>query len=96
MATHAQPPNGEIGSISHFAAAANERLPGRQLELIRQAAPGFRDWFRATGMPDWIGTFDLISLPYPTRFGLFRAALSPAPFLSLTHRLVIVRWHDPD
>jgi hypothetical protein len=45
-------------------------------------------------MPDWIGTFDLVSLPYPTRFGLFRAAMSPAPFLSLTHRLVIVRWHD--
>jgi glyoxylase-like metal-dependent hydrolase (beta-lactamase superfamily II) len=96
MATHAQPPNGEISSISHFAAVVNERLPGRQLELIRAAAPGFRDWFRTTGMPDWIGSFDLISLPYPTRFGLFRAALSPAPFLSLTHRLVIVRWHDPD
>jgi hypothetical protein len=96
MATNAQPPNGEIGPISHFAAAGNERLPGRQLELIRQAAPGFRDWFRTTGMPDWIGTFDLVSLPYPTRFGLFRAAMSPAPLLSLTHRLVIVRWRDPD
>jgi hypothetical protein len=96
MATHVQPPYGEMGPILHFAAAGNERLPGRQLELIRQAAPGFKDWFRTTGMPDWIGTFDLVSLPYPTRFGLFRAAMSPAPFLSLTHRLVIVRWHDPD
>ena len=47
-------------------------------------------------MPDWIGTFDLVSLPYPTRFGLFRAAISPAPYLSLTHRLVVVRWREPD
>jgi len=48
-------------------------------------------------MPDWVGTFDLVTLPYPTRFGLFRAAISPAPYLSLTHRLVVValaraRW----
>ena len=96
MQVHAQGPAGQFSPISHFAAADRERQPGRQLELLRQAAPGFREWFRGTGMPDWIGTFDLVSLPYPTRFGLFRAALSPAPFLSLTHRLVIVRWREPD
>jgi hypothetical protein len=96
MATHAPTSNGEISSIPHFAAVGAERQPGRQLDLIRQAAPGFREWFRTTGMPDWIGTFDLVSLPYPTRFGLFRAAMSPAPYLSLTHRMMIVRWHDPD
>ena len=96
MATHVPPLVGEISAISHFAAVARERQPGRQLDLIRQAAPGFREWFRATGMPDWIGTFDLVSLPYPTRFGLFRAAISPAPYLSLTHRLVVVRWREPD
>jgi hypothetical protein len=96
MATHVPPPVGEISAISHFAAIAHERRPGRQLDLIREAAPGFREWFRTTGMPDWIGTFDLVSLPYPTRFGLFRAAITQAPFLSLTHRLVVVRWRDPD
>jgi hypothetical protein len=96
MPTDAQPPNREISAISHFAAAGREPQPGRQLELIRKAAPAFRDWFRTTGMPDWIGTFDLVSLPYPTRFGLFRAAMSPAPLLSLTHRLMVVRWHELD
>jgi hypothetical protein len=96
MATHVPPLVGEINSISHFADVARERQPGRQLDLIRQAAPSFREWFRSTGMPDWIGTFDLVSLPYPTRFGLFRAAMSPAPYLSLTHRLVVVRWREPD
>ncbi len=96
MATHVPPPVGEISAISHFAAVAREPQPGRQLDLIRKAAPGFREWFRTTGMPDWIGTFDLVSLPYPTRFGLFRAAISPAPYLSLTHRLVVVRWREPD
>ena len=96
MATYVPPPVGEISAISHFAAVADERQPGRQLDLIRAAAPGFRTWFRNTGVPDWIGTFDLVTLPYPTRFGLFRAAMSPAPYLCLTHRLVVVRWRDPD
>ena len=96
MTAHAQPPDAEIKAISHFVAVSGERQAGRQLELIRQAAPAFRDWFSTTGMPDWIGTFDLVSLPYPTRFGLFRAAMTPAPYLSLTHRLIVVRWHDTD
>ncbi len=96
MTAQALPPHAEIKAISHFVAVSSERQPGRQLELIRQAAPAFRDWFSSTGMPDWIGTFDLVSLPYPTRFGLFRAAMTPAPYLSLTHRLVVVRWHDSD
>ena len=96
MATHVPPPVGEINSISHFAAVAREPQPGRQLDLIRQAAPGFRGGSERTGMPDWMGTFDLVSLPYPTRFGLFRAAMSPAPYLSLTHRLMVVRWREPD
>ncbi len=96
MTTHVPPPVGEISAISHFAAVTGEPQPGRQLDLIREAAPGFRSWFRGTGMPDWVGTFDLVTLPYPTRFGLFRAAISPAPYLSLTHRLVVVRWREPD
>lgn len=96
MTAHARPPDAEIKAISHFVAVSGERQAGRQLESIRHAAPAFRDWFSATGMPDWIGTFDLVSLPYPTRFGLFRAAMTPAPYLSLTHRLIIVRWHNAD
>ncbi|MFN2581711.1 MAG: hypothetical protein ABR498_03100, partial [Candidatus Dormibacteria bacterium] len=73
-----------------------EAQPGRQLDLVPVAAAAFREWFRTTGTPDWVGTFDLVTLPYPTKFGLYRAALSPAPFVTLTHRMMIVRWHEPD
>src|SRR5205807_2621179 len=55
-----------------------------------------RSWFRSTGTPDWIGTFDLVTLPYPTRFGLYRAAMSPVPFVTLTHRMLVIRWREPD
>lgn len=82
--------------IDAFADLRAEQLPGLQLERIAPAAQRFRQWFASTGMPDFVGTFDLSTLPYPTRFGLWRAARTPAPFLTLTHRMLLVRWREPD
>ena len=97
MTTLSEPPAGiGLTPITHFAAASAEAQPGAQLAAIREAAAGFRSWFAATGRPEWVGTFDLQTLPYPTRFGLFRAALSPTPFVTLTHRMQVIRWREPD
>jgi hypothetical protein len=82
--------------VDHFAGGDAEPQPGTQLRLINEAAPRFREWFAGTGTPDFVGTFDLVSLPYPTRFGLFRAHLSPAPYITITNRLFVIRWRDPD
>lgn len=67
---------------------------GTQLRLIREEAPRFRAWFAATGMPDYVETFDLVALPYPTAFGLFRAHKSRSPFVTMTNRLVVIRFRD--
>jgi hypothetical protein len=83
-------------TIGHFEAADHCSQPGEQLRLIRESAPGFRDWFRESGMPDWVETCSLISVPYPSRFGLYRAARGPAPFLTITNRMVVIRWREPD
>jgi hypothetical protein len=82
--------------IDHFAQADAAEQAGAQLRLIREAAPRFREWFKSTGTPDYVGTYDLVSLPYPTKFGLWRAALSPVPFLTITNRLIVVQWKDAD
>jgi hypothetical protein len=75
---------------------AAEGGPGAALRVAREAAADFRREFAATGTPAHVSTHDLVTLPYPTRFGLWRAPASPAPFLFLTNRLVIVRWHESD
>ncbi len=80
--------------LDAFAAADAATTSGEQLRLIRAAAPRFRETFAATGKPDFVGTYDLVTLPYPTRYGLFRAGLSPLPFLAMTNRLIVVRWRD--
>jgi hypothetical protein len=56
----------------------------------------FRSEFAATGHPDSVRTHDSISLPYPTRYGLFRAAISPTPFVTISNRMLIVRWTETD
>jgi len=98
MTSTATPPTGAppagFAPVEHFAGADAAEQTGVALRLIREAAPRFREWFATTGTPDYVGTFDLVSLPYPTKFGLFRAALTPVPFLTITNRLLVIRWRD--
>jgi hypothetical protein len=70
--------------------------PGAALRIARTAATDFRREFSATGTPAHVSTHDLVTLPYPTKFGMWRAPTSPSPFLFITNRLVIVRWTDSD
>lgn len=70
--------------------------PGARLRLARTQAETFRTEFASTGTPDSVATCDLITLPYPTRFGLFRASRALAPFLSITNRMLVIRWTESD
>lgn len=70
--------------------------PGAKLTAVRLQGLAFRQEFAASGTPDTIDTCDLITLPYPTRFGLFRASRAIAPFLSITNRMVVIRWTESD
>ncbi len=67
---------------------------GVQLRQVRTAAEVFRRDFLGTGTPTSVVTRDLVTLPYPTRFGLWRAALTPSPYLSITNRMLVIRWDD--
>lgn len=80
--------------LPHFAELADERAPGRRISLLRGLAREWREDLVASGRPDTVSTHDLVTLPYPTAFGLFRAALSPAPYLAITNRMLVVRWQE--
>ena len=55
--------------ITHYVAAHAATVAAEELRLIRAAAPAFRDWFKATGRPDYVDTFDLAgcAVPDPVR-----------------------------
>ncbi|MET7679644.1 hypothetical protein [Streptomyces sp. NPDC005423] len=69
---------------------------GAKLEWARSRAEAFRMEFVSTGTPDTVTTHDLVTLPYPTKFGLFRASRAVAPFLSITNRMLVIRWTESD
>lgn len=69
---------------------------GAKLDWARTRAIDFRQEFSPTGTPDSVVTCELVTLPYPTRFGLFRASRAIAPFLSITNRMLVIRWHESD
>ncbi|SDM56370.1 MBL fold metallo-hydrolase [Allokutzneria albata] len=69
---------------------------GAKLDWARTRAADFRREFAATGTPDSVVTCDLVTLPYPTRFGLFRAGRAIAPFLAITNRMLVIRWRETD
>lgn len=79
-------------SIPHFTEAHLDPNPGRQLKRIKEAVPGFKAWFKDTGKASAFHSCDLIVAPYPTKYGLFRAGLSPTPFIWFTNRMFIVQW----
>lgn len=83
-----------ITTLDQIQSTEREQGPGAALRTARTRAADFRREFAGTGTPTSVSTHDLVTLPYPTKFGLWRAHVTPSPFLFITNRLVIVRWTD--
>ena len=87
-------PPGVGTRIDAFDAVDASAPYGVQLRQVREAATTFRTDFLSSGTPSSVQTRDLVTLPYPTRFGLWRAALTPSPYLSITNRMLVIRWDE--
>ncbi|MBT8495336.1 MAG: hypothetical protein KJO07_19975 [Deltaproteobacteria bacterium] len=81
----------DIEVLSHFAEARRETVPGLRLEATRAAARRFKSAFQDRGPARSVRTFDLITFPYPTRYALQGAALSPAPYVMMRNRVQLVQ-----
>src|SRR3954471_11278809 len=74
---------------------ANATWPrGDRLEAIRAAADDFRRRFKDQGQLTAVRTVDLVSAGYPTRYAFGGAARGLNPYITITNRLVVVRFHD--
>lgn len=67
---------------------------GARLRATKAAAEVFRREFAATGTPDYAESFDLSSIPYPTKFGLWRASDIEAEFMNFRIRMFAAQWTD--
>jgi hypothetical protein len=65
---------------------------GVRLEAVRAAARKLKDRLHATPQVRSVRTCDLITLPYPTRYGLCDASGSILPYLMITNRMQVVTF----
>jgi len=65
---------------------------GPRLRAVRRAAEGLRHRFAAGPRAVAVRTLPVVVSPYPTKYAFFGAALSPAPYVLITHRCLVVQF----
>ncbi len=79
-------------SLSDLDAAWLVPSPGSRLRSVRVAAERLRDRFAGGPRVVAVRTLPLTTLLYPTKYAFNSAARSPAPFVVMTHRAVLVQF----
>lgn len=64
---------------------------GARLAAVRGAARRLHDRLAAAGPAVAVRTADIVTFPYPTKYGLEGAARSPAPFVMMRNRVQLVQ-----
>jgi glyoxylase-like metal-dependent hydrolase (beta-lactamase superfamily II) len=78
--------------LTDFDVAWETRSHGKKLRAIRLAAEKVHDRFSGGPRVVSVRTLPLATLPYPTRFAFNGLAFSPAPYVTLTHRCLLVQF----
>lgn len=81
-----------LSRLEDFDAAWANRSHGKRLRAVRNAAERLHDRFASGPRAVSVRTFDIATLPYPTRFAFNGMATSPAPYVTLTHRCLFVQF----
>lgn len=69
-------------------------VAGARLRALRRAAEQARGALEDSGPVAALVSCPLITFPYPTLFAFSGAALSPAPYVMMTHRMMVVQFLD--
>src|SRR5438270_4371828 len=67
---------------------------GDRLAQIRTATEAFKRRFKEQGVVQAVRTVDLATAPYITQYAFHGAVKVPNPYLSMTNRMVVVRYQD--
>lgn len=89
-------PAQEIGlrPIEEFDGVFDVWPRGKRLDAVRDAAERYRQRFKQQGRVKAVRSVDLATAPYITKYAFHGAARALNPYLSMTNRMVIVRFED--
>jgi len=87
-----QAPNIGLTRVGDLDEAWSLPRHGAQLRAIRRAAERLRERFASGPRCVSVRTLPLSMLAYPTRYAFWSAAFTPAPFVVMTHRCLVVQF----
>jgi hypothetical protein len=90
MSAHATAP--ELTPLSNLDDAWMIGSAGPRLRAVRGAAERLRDVMGAAPRVLAVRTLPLATLLYPTKYAFWGAAVSPAPYVMMTHRCLLVQF----
>lgn len=84
----------EFTRLDEVGDAWREASHGLRHEAVLAGARRLRDRLVAAAPVVAVKTLPIATLPYPTRYAFQGTAVSPAPFVTLTHRALLVRFRQ--
>jgi hypothetical protein len=81
-----------ITALEPFDTALTALGHGERLRAVRAAARAVRERFLVEPHVQAVRTLPLSRLPYPTRFAFQGAAFTPAPFVQMEHRCLLIQF----
>jgi len=85
-----------IVPIDHFAGVRQLPTPRDRLNAIRRQARVFREQLLDGPVAPLVRSFDLVTVPYPTRYALRDACSLPTPYIHILNRLFVVQFETPE
>jgi len=79
-----------------FAGARRHPTPQDRLRAVRRGAHELRERLASAPPVRFFRSFDLVKVPYPTKYALREACSLPVPFVHILNRLFVVQVDTPD
>jgi len=81
----------ELSEIKTFHGARESSSPADRLDRVRGAATDLRSQLLEGPKVLYYETFDLIRVPYPTKFGFLNACSVPTPFVHIVNKMFVIQ-----
>lgn len=81
--------------LDTFAGVRRHATPTDRLAAIRRQARAFREHMLDGPVARLVRSFDLVKVPYPTRYALRDACSVPTPYVHICNRLFVIQFDTP-
>lgn len=85
-----------IHSVSHFKSSRDAAKPLDRVEDVRAAAEDFRKTMLANPKIKFYKTFELIRIPYPSKYGYLNAFDLLTPYVHICNKLFVIQFDSEE